>query len=301
MATGGGKTVFVVLVDFICVFIIGLPVLVLYIAGEPFQRGFFCNDETIRHPYRDSSISTSVLILVSSLLPIIIFTAVEFSLAKSSGTKSLYSFLHSLYSSCVVFLFGLAVNQMITDVIKYSIGRLRPHFMSVCQPNISAFDESVCGSDLEPKYITEFECLGGEVVGNDPTDYRVKDARLSFLSGHASMSTYAMLFAIIYLQNKLNNRNYRLVKPLIQVGCSLFTIYTSLTRISDYKHHPEDVLAGNLLGATIALLTHYMAVDKLNRNKPVVHSATSTTTLLNLPSRTYNTSMDHPADRPGSP
>jgi len=38
---------------------------------EPTQRGFFCNDESIRYPYRPGTISTTALILVGGLANII--------------------------------------------------------------------------------------------------------------------------------------------------------------------------------------------------------------------------------------
>ena len=98
-------------------------------------------------------------------------------------------------------------------------------------------------------------CKGGSVY---PVQERIRDARLSFVSGHASLSVYSMSFSVLYLQARMGSRDFRLVKPLIQVtsdsilitdslpttllpkvGCVFFAFFTSLSRVSDYKHHPE--------------------------------------------------------------
>ena len=101
--------------------------------------------------------------------------------------------------------------------------------------------------------------------------------RLSFVSGHASLSAYSMWFCIVYLQQRMDTRNFRLVKPLIQVCCGLFAVFTSLTRVSDYKHHPEDVVCGALLGFIISSLTIQFLVRRKN---PKQTRATSVTSLL---------------------
>lgn len=38
-----------------------------------------------------------------------------------------------------IFLFGCAAQQTITNIGKYSVGRLRPHFFDVCKPNWTEF------------------------------------------------------------------------------------------------------------------------------------------------------------------
>ena len=45
-----------------------------------------------------------------------------------------------------------------------------------------------------------------------------------------------------------------LLRPFLQAVFLLMSLYTCLSRISDYKHHWSDVLAGGLLGALVALL-----------------------------------------------
>ena len=46
---------------------------------------------------------------------------------------------------------------------------------------------------------------------------RLHDARLSFVSGHASLSAYSMTYTVLYLQRGMGSKDFRLVKPLIQV------------------------------------------------------------------------------------
>lgn len=45
---------------------------------------------------------------------------------------------------------------------------------------------------------------------------------------------------------------YGLIKPALQVLFASAAFYTGLTRVSDYKHHWQDVLAGLTLGTLLA-------------------------------------------------
>lgn len=59
------------------------------------------------------------------------------------------------YEAVGVFCFGAACSQLITDVGKYTIGRLRPHFMDVCDP-ITDCDKT----SMQHQYITNYTCRG---------------------------------------------------------------------------------------------------------------------------------------------
>jgi len=56
----------------------------------------------------------------------------------------------------------------------------------------------------------------------------------------------------------------------------------SILGVSDYKHHPEDVIGGALLGISTAIVAQWMVQSHEVRTKRVT-AATSTTTLLTLP------------------
>lgn len=55
-----------------------------------------------------------------------------------------------------------------------------------------------------------------------------------------------------YLQARLTWRGARLLRPALQFFLVLLAVYTGLTRISDYRHHPSDVLTGYIQGAFTA-------------------------------------------------
>lgn len=58
----------------------------------------------------------------------------------------------------------------------------------------------------------------------------------------------------LYLQARLKAPWARLLRPTIQFFLIAASVYTGLSRVSDYKHHWSDVLMGLLQGALMALL-----------------------------------------------
>ncbi|XP_073200047.1 phospholipid phosphatase 1 isoform X4 [Lepidochelys kempii] len=222
----------------------GLPLGVLNLAKiKPYQRGFFCNDDSIKYPFHDSTVTSTVLYAVGFSLPI-------FSIIVGEALSVYYNHLHSnsfvgnnyiatIYKAIGTFIFGAAASQSLTDIAKYSIGRLRPHFLAICQPDWARVNCSL-------GYIENFPCQGDKV--------KVNEGRLSFYSGHSSFSMYCMLFLALYLQARMKGDWARLVRPTAQFGLIAASIYVGLSRVSDYKHHWSDVLTGLLQGAVVAVL-----------------------------------------------
>ncbi|XP_037548276.1 phospholipid phosphatase 1 [Nematolebias whitei] len=240
-----------VLLDVVCVALGALP-LAAYNLGKvrPYQRGFFCNDDSINYPFHQGTISSTVLYGVGLTLPIVSMAIGECLLVYHSRLKSksgFGSYVACVYKAVGTFIFGAAMSQSLTDIAKYSIGRLRPHFLYVCQPDWRLIN---CSSGA---YIENFTCNGNPKM--------VNEGRLSFYSGHSSFSMYCMLFLALYLQARLQVHWARLLRPTLQFFLIAASVYTGLSRVSDYKHHWSDVLTGLLQGALMALLVVFYVSD----------------------------------------
>ena len=95
---------------------------------------------------------------LSVLVPVVYIVTVETSLYISHNL-SLSRLSANTYFYLKVFLCGATVTGLLTSVGKLTIGRLRPHFLSVCSPDME-FTEASCGSQENPRYITHFSCTG---------------------------------------------------------------------------------------------------------------------------------------------
>ncbi|XP_054277843.1 putative phosphatidate phosphatase isoform X2 [Macrosteles quadrilineatus] len=241
-----------VIIDVICLACVGFPLLFFYLFGSPYQRGLFCNDESIRYPFKDSTVTSFMLYFIGLVLPICLFLVVEWIHYRSGEShanrkvtfngRNVHPWVWRCYCVIGVFGFGAACSQLLTDIAKYTIGRLRPHFWSVCQPSI---DCSL--PQYQNTYIIDFTCKGDNAR-------LIREGRLSFLSGHSSFSAYTMVFLVLYLQCRVYWRGSHLIRHFAQFICISMAWFTALSRVSDYKHHWSDVLAGSLLGTTVAIV-----------------------------------------------
>ena len=162
-------------------------------------------------------------------------------------------------------LMSILFAHLTQTVIKYNVGRPRPNF------NKYWFD--------------------------DP-----KDARKSFPSGHATFSFSIYFLLSIYLiqtlynirnyiiyNNKVNKhelqlnsiisdknidiyfglniliyfRNYMIICLLLCLSPGIFALYVGCTRLTDYKHHYSDVLAGILIGVSSSFLSYFYYYPEL--------------------------------------
>lgn len=196
-----------IFLDIGCLAVIGIPLLCLYFSGRPFHRGFYCDDTSIRYPYKESTVSSGLLYTFGIGIPVIIISAAELvrftnsvgdlRWLTGSNNAQLMNFLWITYNELIVWAFGALASQFCTDIAKYSIGRLRPHFIDVCNPNGL---EALCPPAYHNyHYIDKYDCT------NYDSD-KIKDARLSFMSGHSSFAAYSMVFtavSIIYIHDRI--------------------------------------------------------------------------------------------------
>lgn len=60
-----------IVVDIVLLGCVGFPVLMFFLFGVPYERGFFCNDESLMHPFHESTVTHDVLYIVGFGIPII--------------------------------------------------------------------------------------------------------------------------------------------------------------------------------------------------------------------------------------
>ena len=243
--------------DIAFILFVGFGFLAIKFGTEPYHRGFFCDDESIKHPVLDDTVSVALCVVVGLLLPAVVIVLLEFVLRENRvvsflsprrGSKGRKSWMFVAYRNLVVFIFGMVVSQFLTELGKNSIGRLRPHFLTLCNPD---FTQLTCGNG---NYITDYVCQNEDAS-------MLKEARLSFPSGHSSFSMYCMLYIVLYIQFRVSTPKAIFLKPVVQLIFLSLGLYTCLSRVSDYKHHPGDVLAGAVLGVAVCVVTVMTQTD----------------------------------------
>ncbi|KAH0786263.1 PAP2 superfamily protein [Histomonas meleagridis] len=123
------------------------------------------------------------------------------------------------FNPMTAFYIGLAIfafNNTTTNLFKSYVGRARPDMYAYCGYNST----TTCDIDEEFK---------------------------SFPSGHSSGAMSGLLYPCLFLQKLVKTRYM-----LWTIVCFIFpalAIYVGCTRIRDFRHHFDDVLAGLCLGA----------------------------------------------------
>ncbi|XP_028640183.1 phospholipid phosphatase 1 isoform X2 [Grammomys surdaster] len=271
-----------VALDVVCVLLAGLPFAILTSRHTPFQRGIFCNDESIKYPYKEDTIPYALLggIIIPFCIIVMVIgetLSVYLNVLHSNSFVNNH-YVATLYKAIGAFLFGASASQSLTDIAKYSIGRFRPHFLDVCKPDWSKIN---CSDG----YIENFICQGNEA--------KVREGRLSFYSGHSSFSMYCMLFLALYLQARMKGDWARLLRPTIQFGLIALSIYVGLSRVSDYKHHWSDVLVGLIQGAAVAILVVLYVSNFFKETHSQKEKEDSNTTLHETTTSTQNCIRNH--------
>ncbi|GFR64480.1 phospholipid phosphatase 1 [Elysia marginata] len=118
--------------------------------GEPGSTGFWCHDQSISLPYKPDSISKRLLLTIgfgAPLCVIVLTESIRLALANKK-TCPLKVQLINVVKAYGVFMFGMAADVLLTEMLKYSVGRLRPHFFDICKPT---FELKNCSAYVWPE------------------------------------------------------------------------------------------------------------------------------------------------------
>ncbi|XP_047997080.1 putative phosphatidate phosphatase [Leguminivora glycinivorella] len=231
-----------------------VPLLTLTQVAHPFERGFFINDDSLKLPFKEQTVTEVTLGIVGFVLNVATILIIEYLQSrrqKNPEQKYIFGFavpawVWQSYAAIRTFTFGAGCQQLLSNVTKYAVGRLRPYFMDVCQPE---YNETLPANVLG--YIQVYNCRNRFDPAYQPY---LKDMRLSFFSAHSSFAMYAAVFFIVYIQYKGRWRGSKLLRHAVQFFALLTAWYVGLTRIVENYHHWSDVAVGFINGAIFGFL-----------------------------------------------
>lgn len=204
-----------------------------------FERPFWRDDHTISFPHKDREIIPNWLLPFISLgLPTAILSG-WMVYKRLSNRRLLVAFIG--------LLLALSLTVEITTVTKVLVGRLRPDFLARC--------------DLDPSIIKQNVCRGPAKL--------VREGRKSFPSGHTSSAFAGLGYSGFFLAGQLglfDGQGYAIRLFIVSVPFGVAS-FVGISRIMDFRHHWQDVLAGAILGTTLAYVTYRMYFPPLMRGK----------------------------------
>lgn len=235
------------------------------------EQTFACEDSSLSHPYidpKDSNIYIPelTLYLVGFILPVVLIFIGElfFLFFSKSPSRTIVACapscklplpLRRILRNTGMFLLGVSLTWIFTDVLKITVGRLRPYWLDLCEPDVAnckvMYEEGMAEEDI---------CLY-KTLENDTL---LRDARMSFPSLYASFSMYSMVYAAIYVHFIMSLCYVRLMRPILVFGLISLSLFAGISRLQDYRNFPADVFVGFFLGAAIAI---YLGVFCLNNFK----------------------------------
>jgi membrane-associated phospholipid phosphatase len=209
----------------------------------PFQLladGQIILNQELDHPVVDPpTIPPDFLVFTSVGLPIaVLLISSWFNQRSVSSASASSARLHHLHASLCAFFTALALSEGPTQLLKQYVQRPRPNCYALCGFNLAT---QQCTADLS----------------------HIREAYLSFPSGHSSLSSCACVFLMWYLcgccisSQRMSTLQKRLICWVVATSLLSWTIFVGTSRLHDHWHHPSDVLAGLILGSLAATLGYH--------------------------------------------
>ena len=242
--------------------------IILRTVASPFQRGFFCDDLSIKYPLLPSqTVSVTLLVCLNVGIASILFNVGEYLASKKTDDFRLFylsvpAFQLKVFRLELIFLWGAVATNVLTDTIKFSVGALRPNFLALCQPSINATAIKCTSKEEFGIYHTNFHCTSQGLSEGEESF-----ARSSFPSGHSSMAAFSAIFLVVFAQERFYGTRTFFLLPFIQLSLVCLAVWIGMTRVSDYVHHPVDVAVGLIIGAGVGLVLGCQTVQGIRKNE----------------------------------
>ncbi|KAJ7429014.1 phosphatidic acid phosphatase type 2/haloperoxidase [Mycena latifolia] len=190
---------------------------------------FDLTDTSIQYSFKDHQTFPN-----STLTYILLFSYVLLLVSNLILSRNMWDLHHALLGLTVSF----ALMGTFVELVRITVGRPRPDFIARCNPFANATNGHFFG------------LANVTVCQTAASDFLIKDGMRSFFSGHACLSAAGLGFNSLYWAGKFHLFNQRAYtsKAWLVFSPLMVSIYISMTRVVDHRHHWEDVTLGFFLG-----------------------------------------------------
>ena len=185
-------------------------------------------DPRCSYPHYDLGMKESTNLAIVVIIPLVIYT-ILYVILKTKGVMNgmvPFDYLYVIvgHLGCIV------LTNILANILKLQVGRPRPDFYDSLGINANSETPPPEGMSTK-KYI---ECFK------------------SFPSGHTGSASSGCLFFILFLQKAIINDQFWIY--FLKMCPILYNFYIAAMRITEHRHHIEDVLAGLIIGFLFPLV-----------------------------------------------
>jgi len=245
-----GQWLKVTWLDLFTMFAMGLVGLGVYEAHPAPSRSFpvyFQDGEIVypqfAYPLRHEIVPIWAAAMLGVFVPVIVILICQIRIRSFwDVNNAVIGLLYSLITAAVFQVF-----------LKWLIGGLRPHFLTVCAPNIPPLAAEETGNGLRMIMYDRTICTG------DPDE--IDDSLESFPSGHTTAAFAGFVFLYLYLNAKLkvwSNYHPAMWKLIVIYVPILGAVLIGGALTIDEYHNWYDVVAGAIIGTVMAFSAYRM-------------------------------------------
>lgn len=255
---------------------------ILHNSKDGFRQQFSLDDVNIQHPHaKVQHVPESLLAQLAVAMPLIAVTALSLLMKKRWAR---------LNTGWLGFAMTIVITGCITELGKSIVGRPRPDLLARCDPMHGSIPTS---STHYKSSLVDYTICRTPI-----STHTLTDGFKSFPSGHSSIAFAGLTFLAWYMHGCSNAIVRKFARPheddeynapteqpvcleegqtlpptmvaneppqflvvsslLMPLLPILLAAYIALSRLMDYRHHPTDVLAGSILGATTATIVYHI-------------------------------------------
>ncbi|VBB18888.1 phosphatidate phosphatase PPAPDC1B-like [Yasminevirus sp. GU-2018] len=227
-----------------------------------FRQVFIEQDPRLSMPSVEKThVPNMMLALLSCLVPCVgLLISSGFVLARTRSLRHVQVYTFIVWTC---FAMCLLLNSAGTNSLKILYGAPRPSFFAIC--NYHGYRDALSSNNFTEYFeLTHFGRFGDIANCRDKSD--INDAFMSFPSGHSSLmfagATYMSL--VMFMFRQFHKLMYVLA-IFVSGGVMVLSTWVTYTRVADYKHNTQDVLAGTILGFVLGFSVFQFARDLLIR------------------------------------